>query len=690
MSLFALGLCALCVVADETTDPFIWLEDVTGEKALAWVEAQNEESLAALQARPEFEGSKQHILEILNSDQRLAMPSYFGGQVYNFWRDGNHQRGLVRRTSLESYKTDHPDWEIVLDLDALAKAENENWVFKGYTVLKPDCDRVLMRLSRGGADATVVREFDLKTKAFVKDGFALPEAKSRTDWMDRDHLLVGTDYGDGSLTDSGYPRVIKLWQRGTSLADAKTIFEGQKTDVGVWITTDREYENKWDLLTRAMTFYTSEHFLIQDGKLVKLDLPEDIQLHSVFKGQLVVELKSDWLSYKQGAVIAVDFKKFLAGDRSFQTLFEPNPKGSIGSISRTKNMLVVVASNNVASEVFQVRFEAGTWQKEKLDWPQPGTINMVDHIEGTDQYFVLFTGYLTPNSLVMIDGESKQMQTIKSEPAFFDSEPYVVKQWNATAPDGVSIPYFAIMRKGVSLDGNNPTLLYGYGGFEVSLLPRYSGTLGQAWLERGGVYVVANIRGGGEFGPQWHQAALKKNRHIAFNDFISVAEDLIKRKVTSADKLGIRGGSNGGLLVGTCFTMRPDLFKAVVCQVPLLDMQRYSKLLAGASWMGEYGDPDDPDMWSYIRTYSPYHNLKSEVSYPKVFFTTSTRDDRVHPAHARKMVAKMKQLGHSVYYYENTEGGHAGAANNEQRAMAEALIYSYLAEQLMNPTASDM
>lgn len=665
-------------------DPFLWLEAVTDQKALSWVEKQNEAALEVLTQRPEFEPLQKDILGILNSDERIALPAMHGPFVYNFWRDGEHPRGIWRRSEVESYLSSDPKWETVLDVDRLAAAENENWVYKNVLVRDPEADRALIFLSRGGADAVVMREFDLKSKLFVEGGFSLPEAKSDLSWRSIDEIYVGTDFGAGSLTESGYPRVAKIWKRGTPLASATTVFEGEVADVSIQTGVSRAYGEHHEYVLRAKTFFTAEQFLVRDEKLLKLDVPDDASLKAVFRGQLILELKSDWLAFGQGSLVAIDLEKFIEGSREFHVLVEPSDRLSVSSVSRTKDCLVVVTLDNVVSKIHQFRLAEGQWQTQLVDWEQPGSIAFVDHIPDSNQYFVMFTGFLTPSTLYLVDGDQRSAKAIKSLPAFFDASPYAVQQLQAKSADGTIVPYFTVMRKDAQANGQNPTLLYGYGGFEVSMAPRYSATVGKGWLERGGIYVVANIRGGGEFGPKWHQAALKKQRHKAFQDFIAVAEDLIQRKLTSPQKLAIRGGSNGGLLVGAVFTQRPELFAGVVCQVPLLDMKRFNRLLAGASWMGEYGNPDDPDMWSYIKTYSPYHNLKPNANYPKVLFTTSTRDDRVHPGHARKMVAKLQQLGYPVYYYENTEGGHAGAANNDQRAFSEALIYSYLGERLMS------
>lgn len=669
-------------------DPYLWLENVEGKKALEWVEKNNEKSLGYLQSKPLYKELYEKNLEIYNSDDRIPYVNQMGDYFYNFWKDEENPRGLWRRTTLEEYKKDDPKWEIVLNVDELAEKEDENWVYKGSNCLYPTYDRCLINLSRGGADATVVREFDVESKSFVKDGFQLPEAKSNVSWIDKDTLYVGTDFGDGSMTDSGYARIVKVWQRGQALEDAKTIFEGNKTDVSVGAYVSHDGDDTYKIIYQGLDFYSREYYLATEKSLQKLERPKDSSLSAIINGQLLLELKSDWKvgdkTYQQASLLSIPMDDFIAGKKNFTKVLVPDEHTSIASVSSTKDHLLITTLKDVSSELFRYTFKDGEWSHEQIDMPDLGTLSVAGTSDEHNNFFINYQNFLTPSSLYYFDAEEDSASVLKSLPAFFDATPYKVEQHFAEAKDGTKIPYFLVMAKDTELNGKNPTLLYGYGGFEISLRPSYSATIGIDWLEKGGVYALANIRGGGEYGPAWHQAALKKNRHIAFTDFIRVAEDLIKRKVTSKNKLGIRGGSNGGLLVGTVATMRPDLYEAVVCQVPLLDMKRFNHLLAGASWMGEYGNPDNEDEWNYIKTYSPYHNVHKGVDYPKIFFTTSTRDDRVHPGHARKMVAKMTAQGHDLLYYENTEGGHGGAANNKQSAKLNALIYTYLADQLMD------
>ncbi len=669
-------------------DPYLWLEEVEGKKVLEWAEQQNEKSVAELEAVPGFKKVNEKILEILNSDKRIPYASKMGDYLYNFWRDAQHPRGVYRRTTLAEYRKENPKWETILDIDALAKEEKGNWVYNGMSFLYPDYNRCLVSLSRGGADAVVVREFDISSKSFVKDGFQLPEAKHNYNWQDINTIFIGTDFGEGSLTTSGYSRIVKLWKRGTPLKEAKTFFETKKTSitaVGFRFFSD---EGHIDMVVDVKTFFKRDFYLLKEGKLQKMDIPEDADLIGYFKKQFLIRLRSDWntgiKTYKQDSVIIGKLEDVMGSKKEFHVLMEPGERRSISSVNTTKSMILITVLDNVVSKLYQfTRDDSGKWQSKQVKIADKGTLSVFNTNEKSDDYFITYQSFLTPDSLYMISGKEGKIEKLKSLPDFFDPTPYKTHQFEAVSKDGTRIPYFVVMKKDIELNGKNPTYLTAYGGFQASSRPYYSAIIGCAWLEKGGVYVVANIRGGGEFGPQWHKAGLKKNRHKVFEDFIAVAEDLIKRKITSPDKLGIRGGSNGGLLVGVAFTMRPDLFKAVVCAAPLLDMKRYSKLLAGASWISEYGDPDDPDMWEYIKTYSPYHNLKKKMNYPKVLLTTSTRDDRVHPGHARKMAAKMMDMGYEVFYYENTEGGHAGAADNKQRAYMSALAYAYFYKLLM-------
>ena len=673
-------------------DPYEWLEEVLGDKALEWVKARNAIVQNRMEGEPSFEKLRSDLLEILDSNARIPFVSKRGEYYYNFWRDKTNERGLWRRTTLEEYRKAEPKWEVVLDLDALGKTENENWVWKGASLLRPDYQRALITLSRGGADANITREFDLKTRSFVADGFKLPESKGSVSWIDIDHLFVSTDFGDASMTDSGYPRMAKLWKRGTPIEQAKLVYEGKQEDMSVGAVHDDSPGFERNFVTRNIAFYNDELFLVKDsGELVKIDAPNTAS-KSVFKQYLLLELREAWTidskTYPAGSLLVSDFDRFLRGERAFEVLFEPSSNTALSSVTTTKDHVVINVLEDVKNRLYVLTpstTESPTaWRREPLvGAPAFGTVNVtaVDSDE-SNEYFMTSTDYLTPTTL-SIGTVGKAPEELKRLPHFFDSVGMQISQHFATSSDGTKVPYFMVAKKDLNLDGKNPTLLYGYGGFEISLQPNYSATVGRAWLTQGGVYVVANIRGGGEYGPRWHQAALKENRLRAYEDFAAVAKDLVARGVTSKQRLGIQGGSNGGLLVGNMITLYPELFEAGVCQVPLLDMKRYNKLLAGASWMAEYGNPDYPDQWAYIRKFSPYQNVQPSVAYPKVLFTTSTRDDRVHPGHARKMMAKMESQGHAVWYYENIEGGHGGAANNKQSAFMQALAYTFLKQELM-------
>ena len=664
-------------------DPYLWLEQVTDPTALDWVKQHNVITRAELEQQPDFASLRSQLQAALDSKDKIPGISKMGEYYYNFWQDGLHPRGLWRRTSLAEYRLAQPHWETVLDIDALAKTEKENWVFKASTCREPDYDRCLIQLSRGGADAVVVREFDLGSKQFVKAGFVLPEAKSNVNWRDKNSLFVATDFGPDSKTDSGYPRIVKIWQRGTALAKAQTLFSGNVTDISVGAFASNHLGVHHEVVERSVDFFSSDKYLVDHASLVKLDVPGKSGI-GFFGKQLLITLREPWVtsaaSYPSGALLAIDFETFQKGARNFTTLFAPGERSSLSESVATKNYLLVQALDNVKSSLTEWKFADGSWTARSVHLPTIGSVGITAVDENhSDDYFLSYSDYLTPSTYMLAQAGNDQREVMKTAPAFFDASPYQFEQRQATSADGTQIPYFIIHRKDMPLEGKNPTLLYGYGGFQISLTPAYSAGIGLGWLQKGGVYVVANIRGGGEFGPAWHEAALKQNRQHAYDDFAAVAQDLITTHVTDALHLGAQGGSNGGLLAGVMLTQHPELFHAIISQVPLLDMRRYNKLLAGASWMGEYGNPDLPEEWAYISKYSPYQNVKKGMAYPNVLFITSTRDDRVHPGHARKMAAKMLDLGYTnVRYYENTEGGHGGAANNAQRADMNALQYTFM------------
>ncbi|MEO6169563.1 MAG: prolyl oligopeptidase family serine peptidase [Lysobacter sp.] len=678
------------------SDPYQWLEEVEAPKALDWVKARNAATEAELAATPAFKQLESQILAILDSDAKIPYVEKIGDHYYNFWKDAQHQRGLWRRTTLAEFRKDKPQWETVIDLDALNKAESENWVWHGADCLKPQYQRCLVALSRGGADADVTREFDLGTMGWVKDGFFRDEAKGGLGWIDRDNVYVFTDFGPGSMTGSGYPRIVKQWQRGTPMADASLVYEGQPGDMYIAAGRDHTPGYTRDFVTRTLAFYNDELYLRgADGKLTRIDAPNSAN-KAVHKDWLVLELRAPYeaggKTWPAGSLIAINFDAFMQGKRDFTGLFEPTETTSLASSTWTANHLVLNVLEDVKNRLSVLTPPAngtGAWQRSAFAAQPAGTVSVaaVDS-DSNDDLWVMASDYLNPQSLSLATiGQAPEV--LKTMPTFFDASNEVVEQHFATSKDGTRVPYFLVHPKGMPLDGSTPTLLYGYGGFEISLTPGYSGAVGKGWLEKGGAYAVANIRGGGEYGPRWHQAALKAKRHKAYEDFAAVAQDLVARKVTSPRHLGIQGGSNGGLLTGNMLTQYPELFGAVVIQVPLLDMQRYHKLLAGASWMAEYGDPDKPEEWAFIQTFSPYHLFDADKKYPPTLFTTSTRDDRVHPGHARKMMARMLEAGKDVRYYENIEGGHGGAANNKQAAHMSALAYTFLWNQLTDDTSAN-
>ncbi|TVP85331.1 MAG: S9 family peptidase [Thioalkalivibrio sp.] len=665
-------------------DPFLWLEEVEGRRALAWVEARNAATIAALTAHPSYDPIFRRTMEILDSDTRIAFPSIMGDRLYNFWQDADNPRGILRRTTWESYLGGTPAWKTVLDIDALAAAEDVPWAYAGSTCLAPEYRRCLVQLSRGGADAVEVREFDMQARTFMADGFRLPEAKQSVAWAGVDALLVASDFGPGSMTTSGYARQARLWLRGTPLAEAATLFEASATDVGVWVAQLETAERIYNVVYHRPTFYEGSVHVLDGERLTRIDLPLDADPY-LLQDRLIVYVRSPWTiggsTHPTGALLDIAFADFLAGRRDFHRVLAPTERQSIAQVATTRDHLLVSMLDNVRGELRRyTRGEDGSWSHETVPSPELGSIGIDATTPHDNRYFFSYSGYTQPTTLYLADGG--EVREVRRLPAMFDADNLAVEQHEALSADGTRVPYFIVHPRDMTRDGRNPTLLYGYGGFEISMTPGYGAVNGAAWLERGGVYVVANIRGGGEFGPAWHRAALKENRQRAYDDFLAVAEDLIARGITTPEQHGMMGGSNGGLLVGVAFTQRPDLFNAVVVQVPLLDMQRYHTLLAGASWMAEYGDPDDPAEWEFISRYSPYQNLRADADYPKVMFTTTTRDDRVHPGHARRMAARMEALGHDFYYFENTEGGHGAGVTSEQRARMQALTYAYLWERL--------
>ncbi len=695
-------------------DPYLWLEEIDSARSLEWVGARNAETAAALQTRPDYAPTYARLLEIHNSQERIPSVVRRGDWLYNFWQDAAHPRGLLRRATLDAYRRAAVDWEPVIDLDALGRDEAENWTWHGIDCLGPSYRRCLVALSRGGADANVVREFDAVNKRFVEGGFVMPEAKGGLTWIAADTVYAATDFGTGSMTDSGYPRVVKRWRRGTPLAAAVTVFEAERRDVSASVSVDRTPGFERTVFSRGLDFWRSRRFLLQGDELVPIDVPDDAEIAFV-RGTLLLELRSGLTlggtAFPAGSLVAADADAWLAGKRSATALFTPTPTRSLAGWSATREHLVLRVLDQVSSRIEEWRKVEARFERRQVQAPFPGSIGiaalydpLVDGVPAeagrparpatssgalAERYLFSYVDFLRPDALFLARAGSDEREPLKARPPLFAAEGMHTEQFFARSKDGTSVPYFVVWPKGRSAaapgPGGAPTLLYGYGGFEVSLPPFYSGVYGAAWYERGGVHVVANIRGGGEFGPAWHQGAIKASKQNSYDDFIAVADDLVARGITVPRRLGIMGGSNGGLLVGAVMVQRPDLFGAVVCEQPLLDLKRYHKLLAGASWMGEYGDPDVAEDWAVISRYSPYQNVKPGVKYPPILLTTSTRDDRVHPGHARKMAARLRELGNDVLFYENVEGGHAGAADNAQRARLYATVFTYLWRQLGGP-----
>ncbi len=675
----------------QETDPHLALEAGESPDSLAWVKTQNDKTLPLLSGDARFAGLQTEALKILSSKDRIAMPNFIGKTVFNFWQDADHVRGVWRRTSLESYKTANPQWETVIDIDALAKAEGKNWIWKGADCRPKTHDRCLVNLSNGGKDAVTVREFDLTTKSFVDPaagGFVLPESKQSIEWLDPDTLILTRNWGEGTTTDSGYGFVIKTLKRGQSLDQAVEVYRGQKSDVSARPNVLRDAAgNTVVLLTRATDFFHDETYL-WDGKAAKrLPIPEKVGVRGLLNGKLVMKTEEPWRAFKAGSVVAASPAALLSpgGGGDAVLLLAPQDRQSIDQVAVTDHRVVVSLYDNVRGRVITLEDRGAAGVKATaLPVIDNAAVSLGSHSDEGDDVFYTVEGFLNPTQLKLADATGTTAQTVKALPAQFETKDLVVEQKSATSKDGTAIPYFVVHKKGWKLDGQNPTLLHAYGGFNLSKLPVYDPVIGKLWLERGGAFVVANIRGGGEFGPAWHEAALKANRQRAYDDYFAVAEKLIADKATTPRHLGAYGRSNGGLLMGVALTERPDLWNAVVVESPLLDMIRYTYLPAGASWIGEYGDPAIPAERVWIEKYSPYQNLKAGVKYPLAYITTSTKDDRVHPGHARKFAAKMDDLKIDHLYFENTDGGHANGADPKNNARRWALHYTYLSRQLMD------
>ncbi len=693
-----LSICLLgasVAAAQEATDPYLWLEEIEGPQALAWVEKQDARTFERLKSKPAYAPLYRDALAVLDAKSRIPEIHQQGKYLYNLWKDADHPRGVFRRTTVESLRSEAPQWETVLDIDALSKREQAPWAFDDMTCLPPAFTDCLLRLAPGGGDAVEVREFDAEKLAIVEGGFHVPTAKSRVGWVDENTLYVGTDFGTGSLTASGYPRIVKIWKRGTPLGEARTLYEADPTSVAAGARRIRTSRGDIDILTDEITFWTSRAYQILDGRLERLDLPETARIEGGHEGRLLIALKDEWTkgdtTYPNGSVLLADPAALRGGQGSVQLLFRPTKGEVVRDVHPMPQGILVTLLDNVSGRLYRYGVSGARVRRQPIPFPDNGALDVTSTSDETGEVFVEYESFLTPPALYYLAPQAPrpEPEEVAAQAPTFDGRRFRVQQLWATSPDGTRIPYFLVGPKDMKLDGKNPVWMFSYGGYEVSLTPSYSGSYedlhgayGTLWLARGGVFVLANIRGGGEFGPAWHTQTLRENHVKAFEDFEAVARDLVARRITAPQHLGIEGRSNGGLLVAATMIRHPELYGAVVCGNPLIDMQRFDKLLAGPSWTGEYGDPDRPEDWAFLGRYSPYQNVRPDQPYPPIFFYSSTRDDRVHPGHARKMVARMEALGYDVDYFENMEGGHHGSVTNEQLATRLALAYTFLWEHL--------
>ena len=678
----------------ELTDPYQWLEDVSGQRSMAWVQAENERSAKVLEGDPRYAELEAAALKVLESPDRLRIPAINGSDVYNTWQDGEHIRGVLRRTSLADYLTAQPHWQTLLDYDALGRQDNQKWVQKGRTCLYPGSELCLVALSAGGEDAVILREFNLKTGAFVQGGFVLPRSKQSVAWVDKDTLLVARDWGAGTMTKSGYPFVVKLWRRGQSLDLAKEVYRGTEADVSAQARTLHDSDgHQVTLLLRRLNFFESEVSLLTSDGTKRIGLPGKAGIDGLLNGQIIVTINEDWKAavwgkdLVQGSVVSLDLEALKKDPLHLKPsiVFAPTATEFVQNVATTRNHLILTTLENVQGRVYSYAAGAkGAWTRNKLAVPDNRTVSIVSTNWSDNQFFLSLTGFLTPSSLWLGNAGAGTLKDAKALPPQFGASRDVVEQLTAVSKDGTKVPYFVVRRKDLRYDGSNPTLLNAYGGFQVSLTPSYSATLGKLWLERGGVYVLANIRGGGEFGPAWHEAGLKTNRQRIYDDFAAVGQDLVKRRITSPRRLGIEGGSNGGLLMGVEMTQHPEMWNAVVIAIPLLDMLRFERIAAGASWVGEYGSVSIPEERAFLASISPYHQLKPDVHYPEPLIFTTAKDDRVGPVHARKFAARMEGFEKPFFYQEIIEGGHAAGADLKERARTEAFQYTYLTRKLMD------
>ena len=678
-------------IAAVTDDPHIWLEDREGAKPLAWVETENRRTLARLEADPRYQTYYREALEIASAEDRIPMPEMIGTRIFNLWRDQAHPQGIWRSTSAADFASASPTWTTLIDLDALSKAEGRKWVWKGVTCLEPDERRCLVALSEGGEDATSLREFDLEAGTFVDGGFDLPVSKQNADWIDANTLIVSRDWGEGTLTKSGYPFVVKILKRGQPLAAAREIYRGTRDDIGAWPSVESDARgNRAVVITRAKTFFTSDILLWDGATAKKVPLPDRVDVNGLVDGRLIVRISEPWGKVPEGALASLPLKDALRGAGDLTTIFAPGPRQSVdrGNVRVTGGAVIASVYDNVRGRAMVFTPSGEGWASRTLALPDNLSVDLVTSERAGDRGYLAVSGFTTPTRLMAFDAAGNQAPVaVKSSPARFDATGLVVEQFEASSSDGTKVPYFVVHRHDARKDGSTPTLMTAYGGFEVSNTPYYSGITGKLWLERGGAFVLANIRGGGEFGPEWHEAGRKTKRQLIFDDFASIARDLFARGITSAPKLGIYGGSNGGLLMGVQLTQHPELWGAVTIQVPLLDMLRYEGIAAGASWVDEYGSISVPEERAFLANMSPYHALRKDGRYPEPYIWTTTKDDRVGPQHARKFAARMKEYGLPYLFYEDTAGGHSGDADIAQGARLQALQTVYFAQKLIGPAA---
>ena len=673
-------------------DPFIWLEETRSERALNWVEGENEKTIAALQTDPRFEELKAEALAIFNAQDRVPGVGFTHYGMVNFWQDAENPKGILRRTTLESWRSDSPEWETILDIDALAAEEGKEWVYGGMSCLPPDGTRCMVYLSDGGKDARVAREFDLETLDFVpasQNPFILPESQGGASWVDEDTLLISRDFGPDTVTDSFYPFTTREWKRGTPIEDAKEIYRGEKSDVsaGAYLLRDGDAVIHGRVAYRGTSFHEREYFYEVDGEWVKLDLPTKASPYGIIDGRILFSTDVDWetqgKTFPADAIVSADLEEWKADPNGAELslVWAPGERQTKRDASSNANSLYVSILDNVRGKILKMDYADGAWTTTPIALPENATLGVATASNETDQIMFVSTDFLSPGTYYYAE-DGVDLEVVKESPSRFDADGMTIEQFEATSPDGTKIPYFLVKPQGMEMDGSTPVLMGGYGGFQVPRLPSYLGSTGKMWLERGNAYVLANIRGGGEFGPNWHQSAIRENKQRTWDDFIAVGRDLVARGITSPEHLGVEGGSQGGLLVGTAFTQAPDLFNAAIVQIPLFDMLRYQYIGRGASWIGEYGDPRIPEQREWIEGYSPYQKLLEQKDYPKPFFVTSTADDRTHPSHGRKAAARMAAQGDEYLYYEDMKGGHSGGVDNEQRATLRAMQMVYLLQQL--------